>query len=92
MNLTIDLAKTMMKNDNGNLDLHHMNITSLPEGLIVPGDLDIRYTRITSLPNGLKVGGNLYIDSAQTGEVPADINVCGEIVFKKKEVTNNGTI
>lgn len=66
MNLTIDLAKTMMRNDNGNLDLRHMNITSLPEGLIVPGDLDIRYTRITSLPNGLKVGGNLYIDSAQT--------------------------
>ena len=54
-----ELQEIMNKND-GNLDLSHTHITSLPEGLKVNGSLNLSYTPITSLPEGLKVGGKIY--------------------------------
>lgn len=59
--LTLEVAKKMMEENHGNLDLHDSDITSLPDGLTVGGSLYLNgCAGLTSLPNGLTVGGRLY--------------------------------
>ena len=74
MELTLEQAKEMMDINNGNLDLSHTQITSLPEGLIVGGWLDLRCTPITSLPEGLSVGGWLDLSYTQITSLPEDLS------------------
>ena len=61
MKLTLEEAKAMMGQNNGNLDLSNTKITTLPDNLTVGGWLDLRGTKITALPDNLTVGGGLYL-------------------------------
>ena len=61
---------------NGDLNLNHSKITSLPEGLEVGGFLDLSYSLINSLPEGLKVGGSLSLfDCANITSLPEGLKV-----------------
>ena len=61
MKLTLEEAKEMMDQNNGNLDLRGTNITALPDNLTVGGWLNLSNTNITALPDNLTVGGWLYL-------------------------------
>ena len=61
---------------NGDLNLGHSKITSLPEGLEVGGFLDLSYSLINSLPEGLKVGGSLSLfDCSNITSLPEGLKV-----------------
>ena len=62
MKLTLEEAKVLMDQNNGNLDLSGTQITALPDNLTVGGWLDLSGTEITALPDNLTVGGSLYIE------------------------------
>ena len=57
MKLTLEEAKAMMDQNNGNLDLSGTEITALPDNLTVGGNLYLSGTKITALPDNLTVGG-----------------------------------
>ena len=59
MELTLEMAKEMMKQNGGDLRLAcRTELKSLPDGLTVGGGLDLRSCAgLTSLPDGLTVGG-----------------------------------
>ena len=65
MKLTMELAKKIMDENGGYLDLSSTPITSLPDNLTVGGWLDLSSTQITSLPDGLTVGGWLDLRNTQ---------------------------
>ncbi len=73
---------------NGQLNLSHMPITSLPEGLVVNGDLYLLYTDITSLPAGLKVGKDLYLSDTRITSLPADLKVGGILSLINARITS----
>lgn len=56
MKLTLEEAKAMMGQNNGNLDLRGTDITALPDNLTVGVWLDLSNTNITALPDNLTVG------------------------------------
>lgn len=61
MKLTLEEAKVMMDQNNGNLYLRNTNITALPDNLTVGGGLYLSNTKITALPDNLTVGGWLNL-------------------------------
>ncbi len=60
MELTIERAKELMANNNGDLDLVRHPVTRLPDGLKVDGSLYMFVTGTTVLPEGLTVGGIIF--------------------------------
>jgi hypothetical protein len=73
---------------NGNLDLRHSLITSLPQGLVVGGELDLRHSLITSLPQGLVVGGDLYLQGTRIKSLPQDLKVGGSLWLQNSSITS----
>ena len=63
MKLTLAMAQKLM-DDDGNLDLSGISITSLPDNLTVGGSLDLSGSSITSLPDNLTVGGWLDLSGS----------------------------
>ena len=80
MKLTLEKAKRLMKNNNGNLNLSCSTITELPNNLIVPGFLDVSNTQISRLPNNLIVGRWLDISLTSIEELPDNFTV-GSTLF-----------
>jgi hypothetical protein len=70
----------------GDLDLNHLNITSLPEGLKVEGNLNLRQTIITSLPKGLKVGGFLSLAFTKITSLPEGLEVRGFLSLSHSDI------
>ena len=66
MKLTLEEAKRLMKENDGNLYLSGTPITSLPDGLTVGGWLDLSGTQITSLPDNLKIGDKIVVFRVET--------------------------
>jgi hypothetical protein len=65
-----------------NLDLtSKRNLTSLPEGLSIPGDLIMRgWPALARLPRGLSIGGSLsLIDCPILTQIPEGISVAGNL-------------
>jgi len=70
----------------GDLDLYHLNITSLPEGFKVEGNLNLGQTIITSLPKGLKVGGYLSLAFTKITSLPKDLQVNGFLSLSRSDI------
>ena len=85
MKLTLEEAKRLMKENDGNLNLIGTRITSLPDGLTVGGSLYLSGTQITSLPDGLTVGGSLYLIGTQITSLPDNLKIGNKIVVFRVE-------
>lgn len=77
--ITVNMAKKLMKENNGNLDLSDTLIEKLPDYLTVEGDLTLN-NEITELPFYLTVQGNLDIRETQIDELPKGVTVGGKII------------
>ena len=88
MTYTLEELKQMMREDAGNLNLNHTQITSLPDGLTVRGDLDLEGTPITSLPDNLTVGGCLYLHKTKITSLPNNLAVEGNIFLDGTPITS----
>ncbi len=78
----------IMKNNNGNLDLRDIPITSLPklkDGINVDGYLDLRRTLITELPDNLTVKNALIINQTPIEELPNNLKV-GTLILSEKQL------
>lgn len=75
----------------GDLNLHHSNITSLPNNLKVGRDLKLGGTKITSLPNDLKVGRDLMLFNTNITTLPDNLTVSGLWMYDMviREIPNN---
>ena len=62
MELTLEMANEMMRENGDSLNLNGTLITSLPDNLTVGGSLYLNgCTSLKSLPDNLTVGGSLYL-------------------------------
>ena len=92
MKLTLEEAKRLMAENNGDLDLRGTGFTKLPDNLTVEGYLDLQETGITELPNGLTVEGWLGLDGTEIAELPDNLSVGGGLGLKGtkiKDIPNN---
>ena len=87
MTLTLEKAKAMMGENNGNLDLSGTNITTLPDNLTVGGWLDLSGTKITALPDNLTVGGSLYLSGTNITTLPDNLTVGGALDLSVTNIT-----
>ena len=88
MTLTLEKAKAMMGQNNGNLDLIGTGITALPDNLTVGGNLYLRGTKITALPDNLTVGGGLYLRGTEITALPDNLTVGGGLYLRGTRITN----
>ena len=77
MKLTMEEAKRLMQENDGNLDLRETKVTELPDNLTVRGWLDLSGTGITTLPNNLTVKNYLDLRYTKITELPNDLTVGG---------------
>ena len=77
MKLTLEEAKKIMSENNGNLNLGYTLIKELPDNLTVVGYLDLSGTSIEKLPDGLSVGGDLGLSYTSIKELPDNLTVGG---------------
>lgn len=84
--LTIEEAKKMMFENEGNLILRFSDVTELPEGLTVIGNLDLSYSQIAKLPNGLTVGGWLCVKCTKIKELPDNLSVGGSLYLGSTQI------
>ena len=87
MKLTLEEAKAMMDQNNGNLYLSGTNITALPDNLTVGGNLNLSGTNITALPDNLTVGGNLYLRGTRITALPDNLTVGGGLDLSNTKIT-----
>ncbi len=88
MKLTIEKAREIMAENDGNLDLEGTDITELPDNLTVGGWLDLSYTGITSLPESLKVGGSLDLEGTGITSLPDNLTVGGWLNLSYMGITS----
>ena len=88
MKLTLEKAKEMMDQNNGNLDLRGTGITALPDNLTVCGGLDLSGTGITALPDNLTVGGWLDLSGTGITELTDNLTVGSNLYLRGTEITN----
>lgn len=81
--LTLERARALMKQNDGNLFIKGKKIVALPDGLTVEKDLDIEASAITELPKGLKIGGSLLIRETEIQSIPDDIEIYRSLIVKK---------
>jgi hypothetical protein len=74
-----ELARPDMHFDHS-LDLHGLQISSLPCRLSVRDDLVLRYNPITTLPADLIIGGNLDIRDTGILSIPASVQIMGRVI------------
>ena len=86
MNLTLKVAKKLMEESGGNLNLRCTDITSLPENLIVNGYLDLSYTGIKKLPENLTVNGSLYLNRTSISSLPENLTVGGSLNLSHTDI------
>ena len=95
MKLTLEEAKKIMSENNGNLNLGYTQIKELPDNLTVGGNFDLRGTPIEKLPDNLTVGGNLNLYGTQIKELPDNLTVVGYLNLygtQIKELPDNLTV
>ena len=95
MKLTLEEAKKIMSENNGNLNLGYTQIKELPDNLTVGGNFDLRGTPIEKLPDNLTVGGNLNLYGTQIKELPDNLTVGGNLNLgytQIKELPDNLTV
>ena len=85
--LTLDHAEYLMKINDGNLNLYHTDVQSLPDNLTVGGWLDLSGTQITALPDNLTVGGWLYLSGTQITALPDNLTVGGSLYLRGTQIT-----
>lgn len=81
--LTMAMAKEIMEQNGGSLDLRFTDIDSLPDNLTVGGSLDLSHTKIESLPENLVVGGWLNINNTNVKSLPENLKI-GDLVCADK--------
>ena len=81
MKLTIEEAKRIIDENNGNLTLAWTGYTELPDPLEVPGDLNLYYSHIQKLPDDLKVGGFLDIERSDIKDLNTKKLIVGKTFF-----------
>ena len=86
MKLTLEEAKKIMSENNGNLDLYGTQIKELPDNLTVVGYLDLYDTEIEKLPDGLSVGGDLGLSYTSIKELPDNLTVGGNFYLYDTEI------
>ena len=87
MKLTLEKAKAMMDQNNGNLYLSDTKITALPDNLTVGGNLYLSDTKITALPDNLTVGGWLDLSDTKITALPDNLTVGGNLYLIGTELT-----
>ena len=87
MELTREEAERIMSENDGNLDLHGTEITTLPENLTVGGYLYLSNTGITALPENLTVGGDLYLSGTRITALPENLTVSGSLDLSGTGIT-----
>ena len=88
MELTLEKAKEIMDQNNGDLYLSGTQIASLPDNLTVGGSLDLRHTQIASLPDNLTVGGSLYLSGTQIASLPDNLTVGGSLDLSDTQIAS----
>ena len=81
MELTLEMANEMMRENGDSLNLNGTLITSLPDNLTVGGSLYLNgCTSLKSLPDNLTVGGSLYLGGCTSLEsLPENLTVDGNL-------------
>jgi len=90
-----ELAAIMASDQDGDLDLRHAPIKSLPDNLIVRGTLDLSGSSIFELPNNIIVGGDCRLASTFTQKIPSGMIVGGSLDLKYSrvdEIPDNFTV
>ncbi|MDY2610489.1 MAG: hypothetical protein SOW09_01340 [Oscillospiraceae bacterium] len=87
MKLTMEEAKAMMDQNNGNLYLRGTRITALPDNLTVGGNLYLIGTKITALPDNLTVGGGLDLRGTGITALPDNLTVGGNLDLRGTRIT-----
>lgn len=64
-----------------------MQITELPEGLVVRGHLYLHNANITTLPSELAVGGDLLLNGSKISTLPEGLKVGGSLHLEGTQVT-----
>jgi hypothetical protein len=73
---------------NGDLNLNHSKITSLPEGLKVGGSLILSGLKITSLPKSLEVKGSLSLYRSEITSLPEGLKVGYDLILTYSTITS----
>ena len=73
------VQKYIKNGSEGDLDLVHTPIQSLPDGLEVGGNLELNNSEIQSLPRDLKVGGRLNLSFTSIESLPPGLEVGGNL-------------
>lgn len=82
MKLTLEKAKEIMKQNNGNLVINDPNITELPEGLaVVDGDLQLRHSGIEKISVDLNVKGKVDFSWTKVIKIEGNLHSDKEINF-----------
>lgn len=85
--ITIEEAKEIMKNSDGNLDLSGTGITTLPDNLTVGGWIDLRDTGVNALPDDLTVGGWLDLGNTKITALPDNLTIGGSLDLRCTGIT-----
>ena len=88
MELTLEQANKIMKENDGSLYLSGTQITSLPDNLTVGGNLYLINTPITLLPDNLTVGGSLDLSDTKITSLPDNLTVGGWIDLGDTQITS----
>lgn len=80
MFLTLQKAKEMMYQNNGDLVLSGTDYTEISEGLVVAGSLRLENSKIKQIPNGLVIGRCLYLKGSEVQELPNNLKL-GQKVY-----------
>ena len=95
MKLTLEEAKKIMSENNGNLNLGYTLIKELPDNLTVVGYLDLSGTSIEKLPDNLTVVGYLDLRGTPIEKLPDGLSVGGDLGLSYtsiKELPDNLTV
>ena len=83
---TLAELDAIMARTGGSLYLGNTPISTLPDGLTVPGELELRHTPISTLPDSLTVGLSLDLRNTFITTFPDGLTVGGAVYLRNTPI------